>query len=86
LVMEDIRQRGFNEIRSVDFRKLEALRLDQGLAKMEFCRKAGISDVTYRRLASGNRVKDPVIIRMAQALGVKASEIIRWEQSRKGEE
>lgn len=82
----DIRQRGFNEVRSVDLKKLEALRLDQGLAKMAFCRKAGISNTTYGRLSNGERVRDSVVIKMAHALDVKASEIIRWEQLRKGEE
>lgn len=68
-----------NQIRTVDFRKLEALRLDQGLAKTAFCRKAGISGVTYHRLRNRKWVMDPVIIKMAKALGVKPSEIICWE-------
>jgi len=68
------------EIRKVDFKKIQELQLDQGLGKMAFCEKAGISHKTYNRLGNGNRVRDCVIIKIASALDVKASTIIYWEE------
>lgn len=67
------------EIRRVNFKKIEGLRLDLGLNKQSFCRKAGIASFTYNRLDSAKKVKDDVIIRIAKALDVRPSELIFWQ-------
>jgi DNA-binding Xre family transcriptional regulator len=66
-------------IRRVDFKKVDRLRLDFGLNKQSFCRKAGIACFTYNRLDSAKKVKDDVIFRIAKALDVRPSELIFWQ-------
>ena len=65
----------------INFKKIEELRLDLGLGKKAFCKKARIAMSTYKRLPDAESIMDPVIIRIAQGLGVKPSEIIYWEES-----
>lgn len=65
--------------KKVDFQKVEKLRMDLGLGRVAFCRRARIGHQTYKRLSSGADVKDGVIIRVAKGLGVKPSEILYWE-------
>lgn len=67
------------EIRRVDFQKVDRLRLDLGLNKQSFCRKAKTCEFTYSRLAEAKKVQDDVVIRIANALEVKPSEIVYWE-------
>ncbi len=68
------------EIRRVDFKKVDRLRLDLELNKQSFCRKAKTCQFTYDRLAEAGKIRDDVIIRVAVALGVKPSEIVYWEE------
>ena len=71
------------EIRRVDFKKVDRLRLDLELNKQSFCRKAKVCAFTYNRLAEAKKVKDDVIIRIAKALEIKPSEIVYWEDESK---
>lgn len=70
------------EIRRVDFKKVEGLRLDMGLNLTQFCRQAGICSGTYNRLAGADRVTDDVVLRIAKSLKVKPSQLIYWENER----
>lgn len=74
-----------SEIRWIDFKKIEALRLDKGLGLTQFCRQAKICHVTYNGLQSAKKVKDSVILRIAAFLGVKPSSLIYWEDEPKPE-
>jgi DNA-binding Xre family transcriptional regulator len=67
------------EVRRIDFKKIERIRLDLGLNKQSFCRKAKTCEFTYNRLAEAKKVKDDVIIRIAKALDVRPSELIFWQ-------
>ena len=69
-----------NDVRKVNFRKIEELRLDSGMNRKEFCRKARISMVTYQRLPETDRLRDDVLIRMAKGLNVRPTELIYWEE------
>ena len=73
------RQVIMGEIRRVDFKKVDRLRLDFKLNKQSFCAKAKICCFTYNRLAEAKKIKDDVIIRIASALEIKPSEIVYWE-------
>jgi len=66
-------------VRKVNFAKIDALRLDMGLTETEFCRQLRMNHSTYRRLAYGpEKVKDMVILKIADKLRVKPSELIYW--------
>jgi len=67
------------EIRRVDYKKIERLRLDMGLNKQSFCRKARTCEFTYNRLPESRKTRDDVIINLARALEIKPSEIVYWE-------
>lgn len=67
------------EIRRVDFKKVDRMRLDLELNKQTFCRKARVCEFTYNRLAEATKIKDDVIFRLARALEIKPSEIVYWE-------
>lgn len=67
------------EIRRVDFKKIDRLRLDLELNKQSFCRKARVCEFTYNRLAEAKKIKDDVIIKIARALEIKPSELVYWE-------
>lgn len=67
------------EIRRVDFKKIEGLRLDAGLNLTQFCHKAGICTGTYNRLQGADRVTDDVVLRIAKCLKVKPSQLIYWQ-------
>jgi len=66
--------------REINMDLVESTRLDQGFEKTAFCRSAGIGVHTYNRILEepGARVKDATILRIAQALGIKPSEIINF--------
>jgi transcriptional regulator with XRE-family HTH domain len=68
------------EIRRVDFKKVDRLRLDLGLNKQAFCRLARVCESTYSKLATSKKITDDVVIRVANALQVKPSALIFWEE------
>ena len=67
------------EIRRVDFKKVDSLRLDLGLNKQSFCRRAKVCESTYSKLATSKKITDDVVIRVANALQSKPSSLIYWE-------
>ena len=71
------------EVRKVDIKKIEALRLDMGSTKKQFYKQAGITHQTYNKLLDGaDRIRDDVVIKIAEALAVKPSELIYWEEAK----
>ena len=69
-----------HEVRRINFKKIEELRLNMGLGKMAFCKKAGVGMDTYKRLPTAERLHDAVLFRIADGLGVKPTELIYWEE------
>ena len=74
-----------SEIRRIDFKKIEKLRLDKGLNMKRFCRQAKVAHATYKRVPDATKVKDDVIIRIAAFLKVKPSELVYWNNEPKAE-
>ena len=66
--------------RKIDMELIEATRLDRGFDKTTFCKSNGISIHTYNKILKnpGVRIKDNTILRIAQALGMKPSELINF--------
>lgn len=57
--------------------RLKQLRLDEGLSPEELGEKAEVSGMTVRRAEAGKVVSDGSLIKLAEALDAKASELQR---------
>jgi len=61
----------------VDVRKLRELRINQGLTQRELARRAGISNTSLWKIERGGGATPPTLKRLADALGVKATDLMR---------
>ena len=58
-------------------RKLRELRINQGLTQRELARRAGISNTSLWKIERGGGATPPTLKRLADALGVKATDLMR---------
>ena len=57
--------------------KLVELRVNQGLTQRELARQAGISNTSLWKIERGGGATPPTLKKLADVLGVKASELVR---------
>ena len=65
-------------IRRVDVSAMETTRLEKGMSKADLCAKAKIDPAAYRHLLQyeGERSRDPVIVGVTQALGLRIRDVV----------
>jgi transcriptional regulator with XRE-family HTH domain len=62
----------------VDLEKLRELRVNQGLTQRQLARKAGISNTTLAKIERGGGAMPPTLKKLADVLGVKPVDLLRW--------
>ena len=57
--------------------KIKNLRIDQGLTQRELARRAGISNTSLWKIEHGGGARPPTLKKLADVLGVRASELVK---------